>query len=130
MWVFMEDSEQGRCGRIVLEADSAVHKEATDFLVAIAEPVCRTRYMQEYKLTPYSLYAGASMGLRTDDILSALDRFSKVRMPAEIDEMVRERTERYGKVKLVLQRGRFYVECASDPAVLQQLLQDEVCLWL
>ena len=38
-------------GRIVLEADSAVHKEATDFLVAIAEPVCRTRYMQECQLT-------------------------------------------------------------------------------
>ena len=50
-------------GRIVLESGSPVEKEAVDFLVAIAEPRCRTRFLQEYQLTAYSLYAGASLGL-------------------------------------------------------------------
>ena len=49
-------------GRILLESGSPVEKEAVDFLVAIAEPRCRTRFLQEYQLTAYSLYAGASLG--------------------------------------------------------------------
>ena len=64
-------------GRIFLEVTSPVYKEACDFLVAIAEPRSRTRFMHEYELTDYSLYAGASLGLRTDDILSAMSQFSK-----------------------------------------------------
>ena len=71
-------------GRIVLEAASPVYAQALDLLVAISEPVSRTRHMQEYQLTQYSLYAGASMGLRTSDILAGLERFSKCCLPDEI----------------------------------------------
>ena len=46
----------------MLESDSAVYKEACDFLVAIAEPVCRTRYMQVH--TASSLQAGCRAGMR------------------------------------------------------------------
>mmetsp|Transcript_32345 Transcript_32345/g.53520 ORF Transcript_32345/g.53520 Transcript_32345/m.53520 type:complete len:764 (-) Transcript_32345:111-2402(-) len=113
-------------GRVMLESDTPVYKEATDFLVAIAEPVCRTRFMQEYQLTPYSLYAGASMGLRTADILLAMERFSKNKVPREVEQMVTTCTSRYGKVKLVMQQDRLYIECRNDPAVLEQLLQDPV----
>ena len=43
---------------------------------------------QEYQLTEYSLYAGASMGLRTSDMLSAMERFSKTVVPQKIKDMV------------------------------------------
>ena len=111
--------------RIILESSSPVYKEACDFLIAIAEPVCRTRFLQEYQLTSYSLYAGASMGLLTEDILTALRRFSKTELPTETVEMVTTCTARYGKVKLVLQRNRFFLE-SPEPAILRELLQDEV----
>ena len=87
-------------GRIVLESGSPVEKEAVDFLVAIAEPRCRTRFLQEYQLTSYSLYAGASMGLLTEDILTALRRFSKTELPQATVDMVTTCTARYGKVAL------------------------------
>ena len=64
--------------RIILEADSPVYREAEALLIAIAEPVSRTRFLQEYQLTKYSLLAGASMGLKTSEILSAMKRFSNV----------------------------------------------------
>jgi len=111
-------------GRIVLEADSPVYAQALDLLVAISEPVSRTRHMQEYQLTQYSLYAGASMGLRTADILAGLDRFSKCALPAEIHTMVAECTERYGKVKLILRNDRYYIECPGDGAAFDALLHD------
>jgi DNA excision repair protein ERCC-3 len=111
-------------GRIVLEAVSPVYAQALDLLVAISEPVSRTRHMQEYQLTQYSLYAGASMGLRTSDILSGLERFSKCNLPHEIHTMVYECTERYGKVKLILRSDRYYIECPRDGAAFDALLHD------
>lgn len=38
-------------GHIFLETFSPVYKHAHDFLIAIAEPVCRPEFIHEYKLT-------------------------------------------------------------------------------
>ena len=110
--------------RIVLESHSPVYSEAEALLIAIAEPKSRTRYLQEYELTAYSLYAGASMGLNTKDILDAMDRFSKNELPPEVRQKIREETSRYGKVKLVMRAHQFFVECRSQPKVLATLLRD------
>ena len=52
--------------------------QAYDFLIAIAEPVCRPQFIHEYQLTPHSLYAAVSVGLETETIISVLNRLSKV----------------------------------------------------
>jgi DNA excision repair protein ERCC-3 len=51
-----------------LEAFSPLYRDATDFLIAIAEPVSRPTYIHEYILTPYSLYAAVSVGLTKNEI--------------------------------------------------------------
>ena len=43
-------------------------------------------------------------------------------LPSDISDFVRKSTANYGKVKLVLQRNKFFVESPS-PAILKQLLQ-------
>ena len=48
-------------GRIFLETFSPVYRQAYDFLIAIAEPVCRPECVHEYVLTPHSLYAAVSV---------------------------------------------------------------------
>lgn len=65
-------------GRIFLETYSPVYKQAYDFLIAVAEPVCRPEAVHEYVMTPHSLYAAVSVGLETDVIVSVLNRLSKV----------------------------------------------------
>lgn len=65
-------------GRIFLETYSPVYKQAYDFLIAVAEPVCRPEAVHEYVMTPHSLYAAVSVGLETDTIVSVLNRLSKV----------------------------------------------------
>ncbi|ELW62213.1 TFIIH basal transcription factor complex helicase XPB subunit [Tupaia chinensis] len=102
-------------GHIFLEAFSPVYKYAQDFLVAIAEPVCRPTHVHEYKLTAYSLYAAVSVGLQTSDITEYLRKLSKTGLC----------TVSYGKVKLVLKHNRYFVE-SSHPDVIQHLLQDPV----
>ena len=75
-----------------------MYKHAHDFLIAIAEPVCRPEHIHEYKLTPYSLYAAVSVGLQTQDIIEYLRRLSKTSVPDGIIEFIRMCTLSYGKV--------------------------------
>nr|KAF6494759.1 ERCC excision repair 3, TFIIH core complex helicase subunit [Rousettus aegyptiacus] len=112
-------------GHIFLEAFSPLYKYAQDFLVAIAEPVCRPTHVHEYKLTAYSLYAAVSVGLQTSDITEYLRKLSKTGVPDGLIQFIKLCTVSYGKVKLVLKHNRYFVE-SSHPDVIQHLLQDPV----
>ncbi|XP_078407446.1 general transcription and DNA repair factor IIH helicase/translocase subunit XPB [Cetorhinus maximus] len=112
-------------GHIFLEAFSPVYKYAQDFLVAIAEPVCRPIHTHEYKLTAYSLYAAVSVGLQTSDIIEYLQKLSKTSIPDGIMQFIQLCTVSYGKVKLVLKHNRYFVE-STHPDVIQRLLQDKI----
>ncbi|KAK1835171.1 hypothetical protein QBC39DRAFT_423754 [Podospora conica] len=112
-------------GIIFLERWSPRGKQATDFLITIAEPMSRPKYIHEYKLTAHSLYAAVSVGLTAKDILNSLDSFLKTEIPQSIRSFIEEYTMRFGKVKLVLKGNKFYVESA-DEQMLARLLNDEV----
>lgn len=112
-------------GHIILENFHPLAKYATDFLVAIAEPVSRPRFIHEYKLTPHSLYAAVSVGLETENIIEVLNRMSKVPVPDELCDFIRDCTHSYGKVKMVLKKNKHFVESA-DPETLRILLRDTV----
>ncbi|PRQ56830.1 putative DNA helicase [Rosa chinensis] len=113
-------------GRIFLESFSAVYKQAYDFLIAIAEPVCRQELMHEYNLTPHSLYAAVSVGLATETIISVLNKLSKVNLPREVIDFIHASTANYGKLKLVLKKNRYFVESPFPEArVLEILLKDD-----
>lgn len=112
-------------GRIFLETYSPIYKQAYDFLIAIAEPVCRPESVHEYVLTPHSLYAAVSVGLETDTIISVLNRLSKVQLSIDIERFIKKATQNYGKAKLVLKKNKFWVESAHHD-VLRRLLNDPV----
>lgn len=112
-------------GRIFLETFSALYKQAYDFLIAIAEPVCRPESMHEYNLTPHSLYAAVSVGLETETIITVLNKLSKTKLPKEMIDFIYASTANYGKVKLVLKKNRYFIE-SPFPEVLKKLLRDEV----
>ncbi|XVF13089.1 hypothetical protein REPUB_Repub08aG0178000 [Reevesia pubescens] len=112
-------------GRIFLETFSPLYKQAYDFLIAIAEPVCRPESMHEYNLTPHSLYAAVSVGLETETIIAVLNKLSKTKLPKEMIDFIHASTANYGKVKLVLKKNRYFIE-SPFPEVLKKLLQDEV----
>ena len=108
-------------GRVFLDTQSSIYRQAYDFLIAISDPVCRPQFIHEYQITSYSLYAAASLGLQTEDILSGLTRLSKVQLADELVSFIKEKTEKCGKVKLLLNKGRYYVE-SIYPDVLHHLL--------
>lgn len=107
-------------GRVFLEASSPLYEVARDFLTAICEPVSRPDFIHEYRLDKNSLFAAASMGMTADVVLNALRTLSKVPLSASVEKFVIVCTTGYGKAKLVLRRGRYYIE-SSYPAVLRLL---------
>ncbi|KAL8281182.1 hypothetical protein RQP46_006540 [Phenoliferia psychrophenolica] len=111
-------------GNILLESFHQLAAQATDFLIAIAEPVSRPSHIHEYKLTTHSLYAAVSVGLKTEDIIETLNRLSKVPVPSKISKFIRDCTVSYGKVKLVLKFNKHYVE-SSHAETLRILLRDD-----
>lgn len=110
-------------GTIVLERFNPLSEQATDFLIAISEPKSRPSMLHEYQLTTHSLYAAVSVGLRPQDVINTLDRFSKTELPKAVRKFIQDCTKSYGKVKLVLKNNQYFVE-SLDTAMLQKLLAD------
>jgi DNA excision repair protein ERCC-3 len=101
-----------------------MYAKAYDFVISIAEPVNRAHFIHEYKISTYSLYAAVSLGLDTDSIITALNRLSKVPVDIEVEDFIRQNTESYGKVKLVLKEDKYYLE-ATDSSELKRMMGDE-----
>ena len=90
-------------GTIYLEAFSPLCKKATEFLIAIAEPVSRPNHIHMYRLTSTSLFAAASVELKKEDILKILLNFAKNQtIPKDVEEKIEQHTKSYGKAKLIL----------------------------
>ena len=95
-------------------------REATEFLIAIAEPVSRPNHIHEYKLTPTSLYAAASVELKKEDIMNILNKFCKNKVvPKDMEKFIEDYTNRYGKAKLVLQQNKYFIE--AENSVLDEM---------
>lgn len=110
---------------IIFEAFRQNSKHVADFLIAISEPVSRPLKIHEYQITSYSLYAAASVGLTTDQILTTLARFSKNQLPRSVRNFITDCTLSYGKIKLVRAESKFYIETVNSD-LFAMILKDPV----
>ncbi len=95
-------------------------ESATEFLIAIAEPVSRAANIHEYKLTSTSLYAAESVELTREVMIKVLNNFCKNKIvPKDVEEMIEEHINYYGKAKLILQQNKYYIE--ADASVMGEL---------
>ncbi|EJW01911.1 DNA repair helicase rad25, partial [Edhazardia aedis USNM 41457] len=101
---------------IILETFHPLFPQATDFLIAIAEPISRPEHIHEYKLTSYSLYAAVCVGLATEEILQGLNYFSKNQIPHTVVEFIKKCTENCGKMRILVKCNKYYliIENMSD----------------
>ncbi|RMZ79810.1 hypothetical protein DV738_g3118, partial [Chaetothyriales sp. CBS 135597] len=111
--------------KITMESFSPLASQATDLLTTIAEPQSRPQFMHEYRFTEHSLYAALSVGLRGEDIISALEKLSKTPVPQTVIDFINRHTKTYGKVRMVLRDNKWFVE-SEDHDLLQLLHNDTV----
>ena len=98
---------------VYLETFSRLHMEATDFLVAVAEPVTRPLHLHEYQVTAASLYTAVSIGMTPDSVIRTLNKLSKVNLSMPIQDFIHKQTASFGKAVLVLRRGRYFIQTRS-----------------
>lgn len=107
-------------GHIFLETFSQFYKPAYDFVISIAEPISRPKYIQEYQISTYSLYSAVSIGLTADEIIYVLSLFSKAELSEELKRLIKNTIEMIGKVKLILKNKRYFVQ-STDIILLQYM---------
>jgi DNA excision repair protein ERCC-3 len=110
----------GECPRIILETFTEYYKEIVDFLVAIGEPIVRTKNFQEYQLNRFSLYSAASMGIETNDIINILENISKNCLQKELKKYIIDKTKTYGIARIILKNNRYFIKC-KDKDVLNKI---------
>lgn len=112
-------------GHIFLETFSDFYKPAYDFLISIAEPVSRPKFIHEYQITLYSIFAAVSIGLTAEEIIRVLSNLSKCELADELKKNIKKTISAVGKLKLILKNNRYFVESA-DLGLLQRIAHDEV----
>lgn len=112
-------------GTVILESFNPLARQAQDFLVAIAEPQSRPMFLHEYKINDQSLLSASSVGLDANEIISNLDKFCKSAIPSDFQQWIRDVSQSFGKIKLVLKHNQYFIE-SPDAVALQKLLKDPI----
>ena len=105
---------------VLLGVDNPLYAEARDQLARFAEIEKSPEHVHTYRISPLSLWNAAAAGLSAEQIIRALERYSKYRVPANIRTEVVEYIGRYGRVKLVREGEELHL-ISDDPAIIIQV---------
>ena len=106
---------------VLLEVDNAQHGEARDALVRFAELEKSPEHVHTYRITPLSLWNAAAAGATMEQIVGALERFSKYELPQNVVIDIQDYLSRYGRLKLRKDdAGRLLLE-SEDRTLLIEL---------
>lgn len=108
-------------GHIFLETFSPFYSKVVDFIIAIADPCSRPKYIQEYQINPYSIFSAVSIGLTSKEIIRILSIISKTPLTDEFKKHIEQCCLSVGKLKLVLKDTKYYIE-SNEIARLQELI--------
>ncbi len=81
-----------------------------EFIIAVAEPVSRPRFIHEYVITDVSLHSAVALGLSGAVIVKKLDLLCKTSLPAALVRFITHSTRHAGKLRLVLFNSRYSLE--------------------
>lgn len=111
---------------ILLETDSPAFEDARDSLALFAELVKSPEHIHTYRLTALSLWNAAAAGITPDQVMEALERFTKYDIPQNVTAEVRDTMARYGRLKLYRELdGRLALE-SDDPLLVMELLHQKL----
>jgi DNA excision repair protein ERCC-3 len=115
---------------ILLEVDNPLHAVARDAIAPFAELEKSPEHIHTYRLTPLSLWNAAAAGMSADEMIAALEIYSKFPLPGNLPTDVRELVSRYGRVRLRRIDGALRLT-TEDRALLEELArQRAVCGYL
>ena len=106
---------------MLLEVDNEWFEECRGIVSRFAELQKSPEYLHTYKISPLSLWNAASSKMTADEIVDALERFSKYPVPKNVIAEIREQISRYGKVKLVKDDSGILFITSDEKAFLNEI---------
>jgi DNA excision repair protein ERCC-3 len=105
---------------ILVEVDHPEYQEVRGFLSQFAELVKSPEHIHTYRISPISLWNAAAAGLRPEEVVEGLRRFSRYEVPQNVVYEMSAIMGRYGLVQLVREGEDLYL-CSRDELVLQEI---------
>jgi DNA excision repair protein ERCC-3 len=111
---------------VLLEVDNPLHAEARDAIAPFAELEKSPEHIHTYRLTPLSLWNAAAAGVSADEMVDALETYSKFPLPPNLPADLRDLVGRYGRVRLRRAEGGGGLLLVSDDvALLEELARQK-----
>ncbi len=102
---------------ILVDTASPAYPEARDALVRFAELEKSPEHFHTYRVSPLSVWNAAAAGMTAVAMEALLRRFARYDVPRNIVKFLHDTVERYGRVRLVKEGGRLFLE-SSDETIL------------
>ena len=104
---------------VLLETQNDLYEDARDALARFAELEKSPEYLHTYRITPLSLWNAAAAGLQADEVLRALDQFSKYDVPPNVRTDIVEQISRYGRIRLTRHNGDLLIQSDDRPLIAE-----------
>ena len=105
---------------ILLEVANPQHHEARDAIAPFTELVKSPEHLHTYRISRLSLWNAASVGLSSSEVFVRLEKYSKFPVPASVITEIREYMGRYGRLKLVREGERLFLD-GDEPMLIAEV---------
>jgi DNA excision repair protein ERCC-3 len=109
---------------ILVEVDNPRYSQARDAIAPFAELEKSPEHIHTYRLTPLSLWNAAAAGTSAQQVVEALEKFSKYPIPHNLLADIRDLVSRFGRVQLRKEDGQLILAC-GDPALTEELARQK-----
>lgn len=109
---------------ILVEVNHPLYEEVRDEVSGFAELEKSPEYIHTYRISPLSLWNAAASGMKVEQIISILEKYSKYDLPQNVLMDIKDYVSRYGKVKL-LREDEQLVLVSDDQYIIQEILHNK-----
>ncbi len=109
---------------VLLETANDRFEEARDALSIFAELVKSPEHIHTYRVSPLSLWNAAALGYKPEKIKEQLADLSKYPLPSNLLTDIEEFMGRYGRLKLVGENDKLYLD-SDDSTLLEEIARQK-----
>lgn len=109
---------------ILLEVENSDFEPARDAISPFAELEKSPEHVHTYRITPLSLWNAASSGLDVNDILEALQKYSRYTVPETVTVSIKEQMSRYGLIRLIRREDGRFCLVSNDIPLLTEIVHN------
>lgn len=105
---------------LLLEADHPRAAECRAAIAGFAELERSPEHVHTYRITPLSLWNARAAGATIEEMLGALERFSRYSVPGSVRAEIADQAARYGRLRIEPGDGGLLLR-TDEPAILEEV---------